>query len=152
MTGILVNISDHPTLPLKRKQEVFCFKPDWRGEGTVEVFLQLHHYEKLEDNSYGPEVTSRSINNYESKLVASNNIKVDPADGMELYRVVVQEASEGQEEIVEWRRYDNNQAVANFIGQFDFFDAIIRTDVVQIKQMLERFIQLNDIVKQRWNQ
>jgi len=158
MTGILVNISDHPTLPLKRKQEVFCFKPDWRGEGTVEVFLQLHHYEKNEDNSYGDEVTTPSINNYESKMVASNVRKVDPVDGMECYEYIVQEATEPTEEnpegtpqVIGYKRLNNNAVVNNPIGQFDFFNYLIQNQPVLIKSMLTNFIMVDDQIKGKWN-
>lgn len=153
MQGILVNISDHPTLPLKRKQEVFCFKPDWRGEGSVEVFLKLHHYIKNEDNSYGDEITTPSINNYESKMTASNIRKVDPIDGMECYEYnfTINEDTEQEEILKEYRRLDNDNVVSNPMGQFDFFDYIIRNTPVLVGQMLTNFIIVDDLIKNKWN-
>ena len=152
MQGILVNISDHPTLPLKRKQEVFCFKPDWRGEGAVEVFLQLHHYQKNQDNSYGQEFSSPSINNYESKMVASNVRKVDPTDGMECSEHQVNQGTEEEPNFFTvYKRLDTQVVVENPIGQFSFFDYIIRTQPVLVGQMLTNFILVDDQIKGKWN-
>lgn len=198
MQGILIPISDHPTLPLKRKQEVTCFKPSWTDE-VVEVFLKMHHYAKNEDGSYGAEITSKSIQNYESKMVASNSIKMS-LDGMELYEdkvvtvedivvdvpkqvqvtidvqvllpedqwvdgeptytteqqvvtqtQIVQETRQKTTETKVFRRFDNSQIVNNYIGQFDFFDNIIRNQPILISQMLTSFVVLNDQGKGRWN-
>ena len=200
MEGILVNISDHPTLPLKRKQEVFCFKPDWRGEGQIEVFLKLHHYIKNEDGSYGEEFESPSINNYESKMIASDTRKVDPTDGMECYEEIItintptefiiqvpreeeqeqqillpeEEWVEGEptyttelavvivyDQVVEirnvvtyqtlYKRLSNNVIVANPIGQFQFFNNLIRNYPVHVGQMLSNFVMVDDQIKGKWN-
>jgi hypothetical protein len=145
--GLFVNISDHPdpSLNLKRKMEVFCFKPDWRGGGTVEVFMRVHHYKKAANNAYGAELISPSIANYEDRLVASNERKVDPTDGMELYKQNLTDST------FQYKRVDTNVVVNNGIGQFDFFDYIIRNTPVVIQTMLSNFIQFEDIVHQRWN-
>ena len=155
MQGILVNISDHPTLPLKRKQEVFCFKTHWVEE-TVEVFLRLHHYQN-NNGEYGDEITSPSIANYESKLTASNVRKVDPTNGLECYSEIVQQATEpteenpeGTPEIVVYKRITDNVEVVNPIGQFDFFNLVIRNQPVSVGQMLTNFVQIDDQVKNKW--
>lgn len=125
--------------------EVFCFKPDWRAGGTLEVFLKVHHYKKAANNTYGTELISPSIANYEDRMVASNDRKVDPTDGMELYKHNLTDST------FQWKRMDNNVVINNGIGQFDFFDDIIRNKPVIIQTMLANFIQFEDAIRQRWN-
>lgn len=148
MEGILVNISDHPILPFKRKIENIGFKPWWPSE-TLEVFLMVKHYIKNEDGSYGDEIISPSVVSYEDRLTASNVRKVDPVDGMEVYSEVLNQGTEQEETI--WKRLDTNAVVESPIGQFDFFDLIIKNQPVLVGAMLSHFIQMNDVLRQRWN-
>ena len=151
---ILTDISDHPTLPMKRKVNCWCFKPNG-DEQVIEMFLIVQHYEKLQDGNYGEKISAKGVQDYEAKLVASNLIQVDPVDGMECYYVELTPESTDEEGNVtpatgEWRRFDNNKVVTS-IGQFDFFDDIIKNKVVQIKYIIQKYVELNDLIKKRWD-
>lgn len=143
MEGILVDISDHPILPIKRKIEVRGFMPSWPDE-NVRVFLMVKHYIKNTDNSYGEAIVTKSINDYEDFMVASNIRKVDPTDGMECIEEIV-------DENIIYKRLDTQTIVNSPIGQFSFFDYIIRTTPVQIGQMLTNFVLIDDQIKNKWN-
>jgi hypothetical protein len=148
MEGILIPISNHPTLPLKRKVEVRGFLPFWPDE-SLKVFLMVKHFLKNEDDTYGEQINTKSVVDYEDQLIASNIRKVDPTDGMECYSETVNEGTE-QEEII-WKRLDNDTEVDTVVGQFTFFDVIIRSTPVKVGEMLTHFVVLNDALKGRWN-
>lgn len=144
---ILVDISDHPQLPLKRKVNAWAYKPDGDAQ-IVEVFLIIQHYLKNEDGTYGDRVNDKAVLDYEDKLTAANIRVIDPVDGMELNQTIQNQGTE--EEIIIYTRIDNNEEVASPIGQFDFFDYIIKFVPVKNGEMIQKFIVLNDVVKKRW--
>jgi hypothetical protein len=148
MEGILIPISNHPTLPLKRKVEVRGFLP-WWPDASLKVFLMVKHFVKNEDDTYGDVMDSKSVVDYEDFLVASDVRNVDPIDGMECYSEILNEGTEQQETI--WKRIDNHKDVSPPVGQFSFFDTIIRSYPVKVGEMLTHFVVLNDSLKGRWN-
>ena len=150
MEGFIYEISDHPTLPLKRKAECFKFYPEFRSDEFY-IHLIIQHFNKNEDGTYGDKFAGKAVIDFDTKLVANNVRKIDPTDGMELYSYVAQEKTEETEEVIGWKRMDNNAIITNYMGQFDYVDYIMRHVPVIIAPTIGKFVHFDDLMKHKFD-
>jgi hypothetical protein len=138
MKGLIINISNHPILGVKRKVEIRGYYQSW-AEEFIKVFAVCHHYEN-DKEEYGELINTQSLKSFERIFIGRNEIKVDLVDGMELYQ-------DGDV----YKRYDTDVVCENYAGQFDFLDLIIKNTPVNIPAMITSVIQVEDLFKKNFD-
>lgn len=112
----IINISDHPVTGLKRKVQwrIFNFNDQ---DKFVNLYTTVSHYEN-NGGEYGDKVSSRAVSDFERILVANNDRRVNPLNGL---RCSVNENEEWVDPL--------GTIVPSPVPQYDFFVLMIQNPV-----------------------
>jgi hypothetical protein len=137
----LINISDHPTLKLKRKVSWHAFSYN-EAQGEVKLYTICHHFlpDPLDNTKYGESYTSNAIKDFEKILSATNNNQVNPVSGLTctLNDQGVWIDLEGK-------------VVDNPVGEFTLFTNTVFNQPIIIATLIESIIQRQDFYTQSYN-
>lgn len=130
----IINISDHPTLGLKRKVSWHSFIYSEK-DSYVKLYTICHHFsaDQEDKSKYAESFSSRAVSDFEKILIASNEKIVNPLNGVICKQIITQILDENNDPVLD---EDGNPTfnskftdalggdVKNPIGEFDFFQAL----------------------------
>lgn len=142
-----IPISDDPKLGIKRAVSWDSFSV-LKKQKLVQLTTMCYYFEVDENqiDGYGKELKTQGLKPFEKTFFASNERKVNPANGKEckMQEIIVGQDQFGKPIRVMQMTDTMGNHVLNPMGQFDYFYFLIRNAPIIIQQIITSIIQEED--------